>query len=156
MSDGVRNSTVIIQPADLATVSLGLVRALAALAEASIEQTAPGLTLQQFRALTILHEEGPQNASTLAAALGIAPSTLTRLGNRLVRDGLVDRVVDPTDRRAVLVSTTRTGDRTADRVKAWRLAELERHFADVTPGESGPLFTALEVCARLFGVRGSR
>lgn len=149
-------SVAVVSPEDLAAASLGLVRALAALATTSLEQTAPDLTLQQFRALTVLHEQGPQNASALAAALGIAPSTLTRLGNRLVRDGLADRATDPDDRRAVVLRATRRGARTAERVKAWRLGELARRFADVPPEELGRLLAALERLGEVLETEGTR
>ena len=124
-------------PAALAEIALPIVRACAAIAEESIERVAPEVTLQQFRALMVLHEDGPQNAAALADALGIARSTLTRLADRLVRDGLINRATDPTDRRAVLLSVSQRGSRTAQRVKAWRLRELARRFADV-PSEERP------------------
>src|SRR5829696_5491983 len=115
-------------PAALAELVLPILRACSAIAEESLGQVAPSVTLQQFRALTVLHEHGPQNAAALADALGIARSTLTRLANRLVRDGLIERLTDPADRRAVVLSVSRQGSRTAERVKAWRLRELARRL----------------------------
>src|SRR3954471_6906999 len=115
--------------------ALPVLRVFARIADESLAEVAPTVTLRQFRALTVLHEEGPQNASSLAAALGIAPSTLTRLSDRLVRDGLIDRVTDPEDRRAVVLSVTRQGTRIADQVKAWRLRALARGFEGITHGE---------------------
>jgi DNA-binding MarR family transcriptional regulator len=106
--------------------------------------------MRQFRALTVLHEHGPQNASALAGALGVAPSTITRLSNRLVRDGLIDRVPDPEDRRAVVLSVTRRGTRIADQVKAWRLRALARGFERITPGECIELANAFDRAGQLF------
>jgi DNA-binding MarR family transcriptional regulator len=136
-------------PDVLAGASLPLLRVLAAVAEASLDASAPELTLQQFRALTILHEEGPQNSTPLAAALGIAPSTLTRLADRLVRDGLIRREADPADRRAVILSETSRGARIWERVRTWRLRELTRRYADVAPPERSDLLRALERCHRI-------
>lgn len=130
-------------PEALADIALPILRACAAIAEESLERVAPAVTQQQFRALTVLHEHGPQNAAALADALGIARSTLTRLANRLVRDGLIDRVADPADRRAVVLSVSRRGSRTAERVKAWRLLELARRFGDVRPDEGASLAAVL-------------
>jgi DNA-binding MarR family transcriptional regulator len=129
--------------ATLAEIALPILRACGAIAEESLEQVAPSVTLQQFRALTVLHEHGPTNAAALADALGIARSTLTRLANRLVRDGLIDRVTDPADRRALVLSASRRGNRTAERVKTWRLQELARRFGDVSPEEGAALADAL-------------
>lgn len=137
----------------LAAVGLLVLRACSALAEESLERVAPTVTLQQFRALTVLHEHGPQNAATLAEALGIARSTMTRLGNRLVRDRLVHRVTDPTDRRAVVLSATRLGDRTVARVKAWRLEELARRLGSVSATEAVELRHALARVATLLSAK---
>lgn len=145
-NQGLENRSASVAPDELAAASLRLLRAFAALAEQSLDATAPELTLQQFRALTVLHEDGPKSAASLAASLGIAPSTLTRLGNRLVRDGLADRVTDPDDRRAVVLSATRRGARTAERVKAWRLGELARRFDAVPPRTRRTVLAALELC----------
>jgi DNA-binding MarR family transcriptional regulator len=135
--------------AALAEVALPILRACAAIAEESLEQVAPSVTLQQFRALTFLHEHGPQNAAAVADALGIARSTLTRLGNRLVRDGLIDRVTDPSDRRAVVLTVSRQGSRIAERVKAWRLRELERRLNGVSADDVAELRDALGLAAAL-------
>ena len=110
------------------------------------------MTLRQFRALTVLHEHGPQNASSLAGFLGIAPSTLTRLSDRLVRDGLIDRVPDPEDRRAVVLSATRQGTQIANRVKAWRLTALARVFERITHKECIELSNAFDRVAALFAL----
>lgn len=144
-----KDGAATVSPERLAAESLGLLRAFAALAERSLEVTAPELTLQQYRALTVLHEEGPQKAAALAAALGIAPSTLTRLGNRLVRDGLADRGGDPDDRRAIVLAATPEGSRTAERVKAWRLGEMTRRIADVPPHARHAVLAALELCSEV-------
>lgn len=126
-----------------------VLRACAAIAEESLEQVAPTVSSQQFRALTVLHERGPQNAAAIADALGIARSTMTRLANRLVRDGLVERSTDPADRRVVVLTPTRLGDRTAERVKAWRLRELARRFAGIAPGDARALDEALSMVGSL-------
>jgi DNA-binding MarR family transcriptional regulator len=135
--------------AALAEVALLILRACAAIADESLEQVAPSVTLQQFRALTVLHEHGPLNAASLADALGIARSTLTRLANRLVRDRLVERVSDPSDRRVVVLTVSRQGSRIAERVKEARLRELERRLGVAAAGDAAVLHEGLVLAARL-------
>lgn len=113
---------------ELAEAALPVLRACAAIADESLERVAPSVSLQQYRALTVLYEEGARNAAALADALGIARSTLTRLSNRLVRDHLIERVEDLEDRRAVVLTASREGGRVVERVRAWRLHELERRL----------------------------
>lgn len=98
----------------------------------------------------MLHERGPLKAAVLAGALGIAPSTLTRLANRLVRDGLVDRHADPEDRRAVVLATTERGNDACDDVKAWRLRKLAAAYAGATRVERIELARALSRVGELF------
>lgn len=140
----------VVSPEHLARTSLALLRAFAAIADESLVEVAPTVTLQQFRALTVLHESGPHSAASLAAALGIAPSTLTRLANRLVRDGLIDRVTDPEDRRALVLSITRRGTRTADQVKAWRLRALASHFEELRRDDRAAIADAFTRAGELF------
>jgi DNA-binding MarR family transcriptional regulator len=127
----------------LALAALDVLRSMAAIADASLDATEPRLSLQQYRALTVLHERGPQPAARLAGALGIAPSTLTRLADRLILAGVVERLGDPGDRRVVLLAATRRGARTAERVKHWRLAELTRRFAGVNDTDRPALHDAV-------------
>jgi DNA-binding MarR family transcriptional regulator len=66
-----------------------------------------------------LDQDGPQNVSTLAAALHLDGSTVTRQVAALLRDGLVTRERDPQDGRGAVISATATG---AARVAAVREA----------------------------------
>jgi DNA-binding MarR family transcriptional regulator len=65
---------------------------------------APGMAI-----LIHLAKCGPVRVTDLAAAMGVDPSTVSRQVSQLAGDGLVDRVVDPGDRRAWLVSATDRG-----------------------------------------------
>jgi DNA-binding MarR family transcriptional regulator len=98
----------------------------------------------------VLHEAGPLNATALAAALGIAPSTLTRLADRLVRIGFVARGGDDADRRAVVLSITRRGAHMATRVRARREQALGRRFDRLGPDERTLVLDALRVAAPIF------
>ena len=59
------------------------------------------LTMPQLRALFALREEGRSRMGTLAALLGMSLSGATGLMDRLLEKGLVERAVDPDDRRSV-------------------------------------------------------
>jgi DNA-binding MarR family transcriptional regulator len=53
--------------------------------------------------------EGPSNQNKLACAFDLAPRTVTEIVDGLEKAGLVERVVDPNDRRARLVHLTDAG-----------------------------------------------
>jgi DNA-binding MarR family transcriptional regulator len=69
-----------------------------------------GLSLAKFGALTHLVEAGePLSLSECAEKMTCVRSNITQLMDRLEADGLVRRVEDPRDRRAVRAAVTRLG-----------------------------------------------
>jgi DNA-binding MarR family transcriptional regulator len=72
-----------------------------------------GLSLAQFHLLEPL-ADGPHTNRQLAEAADVSSPTATRMIDVLVGRGLVTRVEDPSDRRAVLISLTPTGRRALD------------------------------------------
>jgi len=76
-----------------------------------------GLSFTRVKALLSL-EDGPRSMSDLAAALDIDGPYATVVANDLAGRGLVDRQVDPGDRRARRVALTRAGRLTAAQARA--------------------------------------
>lgn len=69
-----------------------------------------GLSLAKFGALTHLVEAGePLSLSECAEKMTCVRSNVTQLMDRLEADGLVRRIEDPQDRRAVRAAVTRHG-----------------------------------------------
>jgi DNA-binding MarR family transcriptional regulator len=101
---------------------IDLAERLRAFFDAAAERV--GLTGAQAHVLMRL--EAPTRMGDLAEAKTCDPSSVTAMVRRLERDGLVQRVVDPTDARARLVQLTPAGVRArAD------LAEAAAHADDV-------------------------
>lgn len=73
-----------------------------------------GLTYPQYLLLMALWEGGPQRMSGLADMLHLGPNAITPLVDRLISRGLVERLHDPLDRRAVRVATTQAGQAIAE------------------------------------------
>jgi DNA-binding MarR family transcriptional regulator len=108
-------------------------RALVAVAARSLDAIDEEVTLPQYRALVVLAAHGTQHVGELAAALGIQPSTATRLCDRLVARKLVRRAVSRSNRRETEIALTATGRKLVDRVTALRRRELARIVARI-PG----------------------
>lgn len=68
-----------------------------------------GLTMTQVRVLYTLQMEDGLAAGELAERLNVRPSTVTRIVDRLVRNKLVARDVDESDRRLVRHRLTKKG-----------------------------------------------
>jgi MarR family transcriptional regulator, 2-MHQ and catechol-resistance regulon repressor len=89
-----------------------------------------GVTSTQLGVLETLRHLGPMRHCTLAAKLLLSASNLTTVIDNLVRDGLVRRDADPTDRRASITSLTPEG--------AARVAEFfPAHVRRLTAAMSG-------------------
>ncbi|MFH8789033.1 MarR family winged helix-turn-helix transcriptional regulator [Streptomyces roseoverticillatus] len=69
-----------------------------------------GLYAGQELLMMRLWEAGPQRQSELIKLLGLDPSTVTRMVQRLEQAGLVTREPCAADRRAVIVATTEAGE----------------------------------------------
>ena len=117
----------------MATADLDLVtdavltasRALVGVAARSLAVVDSEVTLPQYRALVVLASRGPRLVGELAEALGIHPSTATRLCDRLVAKKLVTRTPGRDNRRETTISLSVKGRRLVDRVTVLRRREIE-------------------------------
>lgn len=83
-----------------------------------------GLTAPQFRLLFVLRENGTTSSAQAARMLDLVPSSVTRMADRLVSAGLVQRTGIPEHRGVVALSLTDEGDAVVSRVTARRRDEL--------------------------------
>lgn len=91
------------------------------------------LDLAAYALLVRLVEDGPQRSGELARTFALDKSTMSRQVAALERAGLVERVDDPVDGRAFLVSVSAEGERSLDRVRTGRrrvFRELIGHWSD--------------------------
>ena len=108
-----------------------------------------GLTPTQLAALSTVERSGPLRLGDLAAAEGIAPSTLTRLVAVLEELGYVQRYADPQDARPSTLTITPTGHETLERLRAEGTALLTQSLMLLTPEQLAALATALPALEQL-------
>ncbi|MBN9408115.1 MAG: winged helix-turn-helix transcriptional regulator [Burkholderiales bacterium] len=83
-----------------------------------------GLRGGQFSLLSRLRREGAMGVNALAAAAGMDRTTLSRVLKPLERDGLVEGVISPADRRARLLKLTALGEaRFVEALPHWEAAQ---------------------------------
>ncbi len=126
-------------------------RVLVSVAARSLADHEEEVSLQQYRALVVLASRGPQRPGDLAVALGVHPSTATRLCDRLVRKRLISRRRAGSDRREVRLDLTRTGNRLVDNVTQRRREEIEELLRALPTSERGNLVRAFEAFGRVAG-----
>lgn len=129
---------------ELTDVVLAASRALIAVASRSIATVDASVTLPQFRALVVLeHNGGCCRVGDLAAELRIHSSTATRLCDRLVRRGLVDRSVDEANRREVTITLTDGGKGLFEQATKVRRAEIAAILGRIPPARRRTIVRAL-------------
>ncbi len=84
---------------------------------------AMGMTGPQARLLLALDRSPGENQAFYAERLEVEPITLCRMVDRMEESGLVERRMDPSDRRARLLSLTPRAERETERINA-ALAEM--------------------------------
>ncbi len=76
----------------------------------TVRRDGPDLSARQFAVMLICYiENGPHTVRGLAARLDISKPAVTRSLDRLEELNLARRVIDPADRRSVLIQRTREG-----------------------------------------------
>jgi len=108
-----------------------------------------GLTPTQLAALATVGTSGPMRLGDLAAAEGIAPSTLTRLVTALEDSGYVRRDADPNDARASTLGITPRGQEVLERIRAESTLVLAASLQLLTPAQRAALADALPVLEQL-------
>ncbi len=91
-----------------------------------------GLTASEVNVLANLADGRGRTVSELGAAAGVRPTTLTGVLDRLEQKGHITRSARPGDRRAVEISLTGTGVKSAARVQQAFIELEERALAGVS------------------------
>ena len=91
----------------------------------------------------------PRRITELAAEERVTQPAITLLVNRLAERGWVERVPDPSDGRAVLVSLTPKGEETFAQLRAEYRALLHEEMATLDDAEVETLATAVEILDKL-------
>jgi DNA-binding MarR family transcriptional regulator len=107
-----------------------------------------GITPSQGRALDVLargsHRGGGMiRLNQLAERLHIAPRSVTTVVDALEAAGLVARVQDPEDRRAILLRLTEAGDGVVEQIGRIRQEVAEEYFGAISPADRGELLRLL-------------
>jgi DNA-binding MarR family transcriptional regulator len=107
-----------------------------------------GLSLAQVKALGIIRHLGGTGAQMriIAMACHVTPRTTTGVVDGLEAAGLVERVPDPTDRRAVIARLTPEGERRHDAAIALQVEVSQRLLAGFDDEEREQL---RHLCLRL-------
>lgn len=99
---------------------------------------------------------GSRRITELAARERVTQPAITLLVNRLAERGWVERIPDPTDGRAVLVSLTGEGEEVFERLRAEYRALLHEEMASLENDEVETLAAAVAILDKLIDRLGER
>ena len=133
------------------TAALTASRVLVAVAARSLGAAEDTVTLPQFRLLVVLSTGGAMKLAAVAGQLAVNASTALRMVERLESADLVDRRVNPDNRREVLITLTAAGREVVDDVTARRRDEIAAIVARMRPKQRRQLVRALSAFAEAAG-----
>lgn len=128
---------------DVAAAVESTVDALVTVLETARMEQSPAVPPAQLRVLTIVAGNQHTNMNRLAEALGVVPSSASRLCDRLEATGLLRRVVDPRDRREVRLELTAAARRMLTELRDRRRAALAEVLERMTSAGRQELVRAL-------------
>jgi DNA-binding MarR family transcriptional regulator len=120
--------------------------AMTAQAMADIEDV---VSLPQFRVLVMASADGALNLRTVAESLKVHPSNASRICDRLVAGGLLDRRENAEDRRQIVLSLTDAGRRLVDSVMRRRRDAIGGVLARLPADQRTALVTGLRAFTAL-------
>lgn len=104
-----------------------------------VRSRATGLTLVEFRALSVTEASPALPLKDLALFMGLTPATVSRLAKRLVRRGLLRRLPDAVDGRRALFRLSEAGARTLGAARRVIEQLLEERLDDLPPAQLAEL-----------------
>lgn len=131
------------------TVASDLLAAVARINRLATQQVRLELPYAQARLLSTIEDRDAARISDLAALDHCSQPTMTSQVRRLEDAGLVSRVTDPADARAVLISITAKGVATLARVRADRGAVIDPYLERLDGADRQTLVDAVRVMHKL-------
>jgi DNA-binding MarR family transcriptional regulator len=126
-------------------------RALLGIVARSLAPAHDQVSVPQFRVLVLLSVQSPQRSGELAERIGVHPSTFTRMADRLVAGGWVERTENPQSRREVLVGLTPAGQELVRSVHQRRREEIDTVLRRLSAADRKAVLAGFELFARAAG-----
>jgi len=123
--------------------------AIARMARRLRQEAGDELSPSSMAALATIERRGPLTPSELAGFEGIKRPTATRVLQRLLEAGLIERTADPTDGRSAVVSVTKEGGSLLKKLRSRKNAYLAQRLRELPDDDVKALERAAGVLERL-------
>jgi DNA-binding MarR family transcriptional regulator len=131
------------------TLSSDLLSVVARINRLANQRVRLALPFAQARLLAVIEDQGAARISDLAALDHCSQPTMTTQVRRLEDAGLVSRITDPADARAVLISITPEGIKALAAVRADRGAVIDPYLSRLDDADRQTLSDAVRVMRTL-------
>ena len=101
--------------------------------------------------LEVVVLQGRITLKRLCEILAISKPTASLQIDKLVKDGLVNRITDPNDRRAILLEPTEKGVEIIESVLNTKISSLVNRLMELDEDESDELYEAFSSIRRILG-----
>ncbi|HVT28644.1 MAG TPA: MarR family transcriptional regulator [Lacipirellulaceae bacterium] len=142
-ANGVANSS--LRESQAATVHASLRNVVRNLL--SVDDSMMDLPLRQLKVCTTLYRQC-HTMSEISRELGLSPSAVTQVSNRLERRGLIERVSQNNDRRVRMLRLTRKGQRLMRSREEQQLCRIAAVLSKLSPKELQQIMTGLELLSQ--------
>jgi DNA-binding MarR family transcriptional regulator len=107
------------------------------------------LTISQLKSVVYIHSKGRTNFRQLAKALGVTPSVVTGIIDRLIVHDMVERVGNPNDRRMQWLVLTEKGETLLDNIRQTSLADVSQILHELKEKDLEALVQGLDSLLRV-------
>ncbi len=141
-----------VAPVDVAEVATRLhSNAIRLLRNLRREDPKTGLTPARLSALSVLVFAGGRTLRELADAEQVSAPTMSRIVAALLAEGMITRVVDASDRRAVRLEATASGRQVLEEGRRRRVESLSAILRTLSEEELGNLAKSVDILEPLLG-----
>jgi DNA-binding MarR family transcriptional regulator len=110
-------------------------------------------SIPQLRTLGFVDRNPHASLTDVAAHLGVTTATTSALVDRLVRRRLLSRMAHPGERRRIVLSLTRSGDRHLSAARSATRRELARALASASSRDLAAISRGMAHLREIFGRR---
>lgn len=103
-----------------------------------------GLTLGQFAVLEILHSKGCLTINQIIECILTTSGNITVVIKNLKRDGFVQQLPNPEDKRSSLISLTAKGTELIESILPLHFSNIEESFSELSKAERKELIQLLK------------
>ena len=108
------------------------------------------MSFAHYLTLIILKERGELSISEIGNLIGMKKQNMTYLTNKLVEDGLIQRLHDMSDRRVIKITLTGKGDEYLDKWRKNKIEETKEDFSFYNDNDMNEICRSIENIKQVF------